>query len=142
MELRTILLPLMLLTISGCSTLGGFLGNKPEPKPIPVEIKTVEVKIPITHPALPRGLDLREPQWYVVSDKNIDEFLERIAKENAGQVVFLAMSVQDYELMAYNMQEIKRYVNQMKEVVVYYRTVNDVPKDVEEEVGETDESTN
>lgn len=141
MELRTILLPLMLLTISGCSTLGGFLGRE-EPKPIPVEIKTVEVKIPITHPTLPRGLDLREPQWYVVSDKNIDEFLERIAKENAGQVVFLAMSVQDYELMAYNMQEIKRYVNQMKEVIVYYRTVNDVPKDVEEEVGETDESTN
>ena len=33
------------------------------------------------------------------------------------------MSVADYELMAYNMQEIKRYVNEMKEVVIYYRKV-------------------
>ena len=33
------------------------------------------------------------------------------------------MSVADYELMAYNMQEIKRYIKEMKEVVVYYRKV-------------------
>jgi len=25
--------------------------------------------------------------------------------------------------MAYNMQELKRYINELKEVVVYYRTV-------------------
>ena len=33
------------------------------------------------------------------------------------------MSVPDYELMAYNMQEIKRYINELQEVVVYYRKV-------------------
>jgi len=33
------------------------------------------------------------------------------------------MSVPDYELMAYNMQELKRYINELKEVVVYYKTV-------------------
>jgi hypothetical protein len=37
--------------------------------------------------------------------------------------VFVAMSVPDYELMAYNMQELKRYINELKEVVVYYRKV-------------------
>jgi hypothetical protein len=26
------------------------------------------------------------------------------------------------------MQEIKRYVNEMKEVIIYYRTINDEPK--------------
>jgi hypothetical protein len=44
-------------------------------------------------------------------------------KKEEGRVVFFAMSVPDYELMAYNMQEIKRYINEMKEVVVYYRKV-------------------
>jgi hypothetical protein len=58
----------------------------------------------------------------VVSEKNLDEFLERVKKEQ-GQLVFFAMSVPDYELMAYNMQEIKRYIREMKEVVVYYREV-------------------
>ena len=59
---------------------------------------------------------------YVVSDKNLDEFIARVEKEH-GQVVFLAMSVPDYELMAYNMQELKRYINELKEVVVYYKKV-------------------
>ncbi len=38
-------------------------------------------------------------------------------------MVFMAMSVPDYELMAYNLQEIKRFVKETKEVIVYYRTV-------------------
>ena len=76
----------------------------------------------IVQPIMPREIDLKEPYWYVVSDKNIEEFLTRIEKEQ-GHVVFFAMSVPDYELMAYNMQELKRYINELKEVVVYYRKV-------------------
>ena len=72
----------------------------------------------IVQPILPREIDLKEPYWYVVSEKNLDEFLARLEKEE-GQVVFLAMSVPDYELMAYNMQEIKRYILEMKEVIMY-----------------------
>lgn len=60
-----------------------------------------------------------------MSDSNIDTFLEEIAKRNNGQVVFVAMTVSDYELMSYNMQEIRRYINQMKEVIVYYRTLDE-----------------
>lgn len=71
---------------------------------------------------MPRAIDLKEPYWYVVSDANLEEFLTRLEKEE-GQVVFLAMSVPDYELMAYNMQELKRYINEMKEVIIYYRKV-------------------
>lgn len=85
-------------------------------------IQTKLVRVPITQPVLPREIDLREPQFFVVSQKNLDEFLEKVEKES-GQVVFIAMSVSDYELMSYNMQEIKRYVQQMKDVVVYYRKI-------------------
>jgi hypothetical protein len=87
-----------------------------------VKIITKPVEIQISQPILPRAIDLKDPVWYVVSDKNLDEFLERV-KEEQGQLVFFAMSVPDYELMAYNMQEIKRYIREMKEVVVYYRKV-------------------
>ncbi len=71
---------------------------------------------------MPRAVDLKDPYWYVVSDKNLEEFLQRVEKEE-GSVVFFAMSVPDYELMTYNMQELKRYIKELKEVVVYYRTV-------------------
>jgi hypothetical protein len=43
------------------------------------------------------------------------------------------MSVPDYELMAYNMQELKRYIRELKEVVVYYRKVTTDGTDGEQE---------
>ena len=87
-----------------------------------VEIITKPVERKIVQPILPREIDLKEPYWYVVSEQNLDDFLVKVEKEQ-GQVVFFAMSVPDYELMAYNMQELKRYINELKEVVVYYRKV-------------------
>ena len=90
--------------------------------PKKVDVVSKPIERPIAQPILPRGLDLKEPYWYVVSEKNIDEFLEKLKKEE-GRLVFVAMSVPDYELMAYNMQELKRYINELKEVVVYYRMV-------------------
>lgn len=79
----------------------------------------------IKQPILPKEIDLKEPYWYVVSEANLDEFLERVQKES-GQLVFTAMTIPDYELMAYNMQELRRYILEMKEVIVYYRTVTNV----------------
>tara|TARA_R100000544_G_C2222781_1_gene58612 strand:+ start:791 stop:1108 length:318 start_codon:yes stop_codon:yes gene_type:complete len=90
------------------------------PKKIDIISKPIERNI--VQPILPRSIDLKEPYWYVVSEKNIEEFLSKIEKDQ-GQIVFLAMSVPDYELMAYNMQELKRYINELKQVVVYYRKV-------------------
>ncbi len=87
-----------------------------------VEVVSKPVERTFIQPVMPRGIDLKEPYWYVVSEKNIDEFLARIEKDQ-GNVVFFAMSVPDYELMAYNMQELKRYINELKQVVVYYKTV-------------------
>ena len=118
-----------ILLLSGCSLL--------QQAPREVEIITKPVKLDIAQPTMPRPLDLKEPKWYVVSDRKIpkedrtylDKFIEEIKKKHGGDVVFVAMTVADYELMAYNTQEIKRYVSQLGEVIVYYRnvTINNEP---------------
>ena len=113
MVLKTIASLLAILIQTSCSMFGAR----------EVEIISKPVEIEIIQPVLPRPLDLKEPRWYVVSEANIDTFLEDIAKESGGQMVFVAMSIQDYELMAYNMQEIKRYVRELGQVIVYYRNV-------------------
>jgi hypothetical protein len=41
---------------------------------------------------------MKEPRWYVVSKKNLDSFIEKVEKE-AGQLVFMAMTPGDYEMM-------------------------------------------
>jgi hypothetical protein len=58
--------------------------------------------------------------------------------QNGGDIVFVATTVGDYEVMSANMQEIKRYIKQMGEVIVYYRTVTDADKD-KPEGGKKDE---
>ena len=37
--------------------------------------------------------------------------------------MFIAMTMNDYELMSFNMQELRRYIREVQEVVVYYRNV-------------------
>jgi len=149
MQLKQIASVLALLTISGCSLL--------QQAPREVEIITKPVQIDIVQPVMPRAIDLKEPKWYVVSDTKIienclkdpetkksncklgredlypegytylDKFIDDIKKNHGGDIVFVAMTVDDYELMSYNTQEIKRYINQLGEVIVYYRnvTIND-----------------
>ncbi len=108
---KTVVISIVLMMVYSCGLI---------PKQVDVISKPIERQI--AQPILPRELDLKNPYWYVVSKKNVDTFLERVEKEE-GRLVFVAMSVPDYELMAYNMQELKRYINELKEVVVYYRRV-------------------
>ena len=53
----------------------------------------------------------------------LDRFLDEVKKKNNGDIVFFAISVEDYELMAYNMQELRRYIREVQEVIIYYRNV-------------------
>tara|TARA_R100000734_G_scaffold12493_1_gene9233 strand:+ start:3177 stop:3410 length:234 start_codon:yes stop_codon:yes gene_type:complete len=77
---------------------------------------------------MPREIDLKQLQWIAVTPDNWEEQLAIIEKQE-GELVFLAMTIPDYEVMAYNMQEIKRYITELKDVVVYYRTVTTEKKE-------------
>ena len=77
---------------------------------------------------MPREIDLKDPTWIVVNPVFLEDQLARI-EELEGELVFLAMTIPDYEVMAYNMQELKRYITELKDVVVYYREVTMPPKD-------------
>ena len=87
-----------------------------------IEVTAKPMDRNIVQPVMPREIDLKEPMWIVVTPDNVDEQLARIEQQE-GEVLFLAMTVPDYEVMAYNIQEIKRYINELKDVVVYYRTI-------------------
>ena len=87
-----------------------------------IEITAKPMDRTIVQPVMPREIDLKEPMWIAVTPDNWEEQLALI-EEQEGELVFLAMTVPDYETMAYNMQEIKRYITELKDVVVYYRKV-------------------
>lgn len=53
----------------------------------------------------------------------MDRFLDEMKEQNNGEILFVATTIGDYKVMAEDMQELKRYIKQMGEVVIYYREV-------------------
>ena len=67
----------------------------------------------------PQPIDLHDITWFVVTDQNFEGFKARYIKQN-GTFLFYAISVRDYETLAINMADIKRYIDQQKQVIIYY----------------------
>ena len=87
-----------------------------------IEVTAKPLERTIVQPIMPREIDLKEVMWLTITPENFEEQFALIENQE-GELVFLAMTVPDYEVMAYNMQEIKRYITELKDVVVYYRSV-------------------
>ena len=118
-SLALILLPLLLLS-SGCSTWNPLKR---------IEIKTVEVDRVIPTQNRPRPMKMNDIYFYVVTEQNFEDFKKRFVKEN-GDLVGYVLSVRDYETLALNMAELKRYLIQQKEIIVYYeKAVTPKPKE-------------
>ena len=87
-----------------------------------VEVVAKPIERTIVQPIMPREIDLKEVMWLTITPENFEEQFA-VIEEQEGELVFLAMTIPDYETMAYNMQELKRYITELKDVVVYYREV-------------------
>ena len=103
------LLPLFLL--SSCSLL---------PRQKEIIIQTVEVEKQIPLQLQPKPLQFNSVYWHVITEENFDDFIKKFKKENGEAWVFYAISVRSYESLAFNMAELKRYIEQQKQVIVYY----------------------
>jgi len=76
--------------------------------------------------------DRENPDW-PEGYTYLDRFLDEMKKQNGGSVVFVATTIGDYQVMSTNMQELRRYIRELGEVIIYYRNVT-MP-DGEEGVG-------
>ena len=88
-------------------------------KLIPLEIKTVEVERKIPTQNRPRPVALSNLHFFVVTEDTLAAFKQRFVKQN-GDFLFYAISVRDYETLALNMAEIKRFLQQQKQIIIYY----------------------
>ena len=116
----SLILPILLLS-SGCSYFKNPLKQ--------IEIKTVEVERVIPTQNRPKPMSTNDIYFYVVTEENFEEFKEKFVKEN-GDLVGYVLSVRDYETLALNMAEIKRYILQQKQIIIYYeKAVAPTPKE-------------
>ena len=108
---------LLTLLLSSC----GYI-RKPEKEII---VKTVEVQKIIPIQPQPKPVDMIDVKFYVVTEENYAEFKEKFMKTN-NDYVFYAVSVHDYENLAFNMAELYRYIRQQKEIMIYYEKAVEV----------------
>jgi len=88
-------------------------------KVLPLEVRTVEVERKIPTQNRPRPVKLADLYFYVVTEDTLEEFKQRFVRQN-GDMLFYAISVRDYETLALNMAELKRFLEQQKQIIIYY----------------------
>ena len=96
------------INFSGCSFL--------EPEIITVT-NVIKPEIPIVEH--PKKISVNDVHFYVVTAENIEDFkLKFLKKEN--DLVFVALSIKDYENLSLNLADIIRYIKQQKNIILYY----------------------
>ena len=112
------LVPLAIL-LSSCSW-------KPEK-----EIVTVEtiVKPAITLAQRPRPVEFDELKVKVITEANVQEVIQEM-KTNQGQFLVYALDPVTFKNLAIGIEEIKRYIEQQNDIIVYYeKAVTDEPEE-------------
>lgn len=99
---------LSVLLLSSCA--------KPEVKTV-TQTEYVKQNVPLV--SRPRPVVLSDPNLYVVTKDNMEEFIEKYQKET-GETTFIAMSVSDYEKIVLNVAELRRFIEQQEQIIVYY----------------------
>ena len=69
--------------------------------------------------ARPKPLQLIDTRVFVVTKDNFEKFIKEF-KEVYGDLAFVAISMKDYENLALNIADMRRFLNQQKEIIIYY----------------------
>ena len=106
-----LLLVVVLLIFSGCST---FRSEKQ------IEVITEEIEKPKLNLDAVEPLDLKPVKWIVLTRENVEEVFTNLEKDGKSVALF-ALDTDTYEILAVNMEDIKRYILTQKTILVKYK---------------------
>ena len=105
------MLVVVLLIFSGCST---FKSEKQ------VEVITQEIEKPKLNLDVVEPLDLKPVKWIVITRENVAEVFTNLEQEGKSVALF-ALDTDTYEVLAINMEDIKRYILTQNKILVKYK---------------------
>ena len=106
-----LLLVVILLIFSGCST---FKSEKQ------VEVITQEIEKPKLNLDVVEPLDLKPIKWIVITRENVAQVFSEIEQEGKSVALF-ALDTDTYEILAINMEDIKRYILTQNQILIKYK---------------------
>jgi predicted transcriptional regulator len=80
-----------------------------------------EVIIELNKPEKPEKLNMSGVQFIVITKDNVDSIKELL---NSG-ISLIAITSKGYENLSLNMADLKRYIKQQKEIILYYEKTID-----------------
>ena len=91
--------------------------------------------------ARPKPVQLNDVKVHVVKEANYEDFVKKFKEEN-GQLAYVALSMRDYENLALNVAELRRFINQQINIIVYYEdaVTDDKPEESVDNGTESGES--
>jgi hypothetical protein len=105
------MLVVVLLIFSSCST---FKSEKQ------VEVITQEIEKPKLNLDVVEPLDLKPIKWIVITRENVAQVFSEIEQEGKSVALF-ALDTDTYEILAINMEDIKRYILTQNKILVKYK---------------------
>lgn len=88
----------------------------------PLQITTKPVELTIIQPVDPQPVSMLDVKIKVINRLNADEVFKQAAKDQGtDNPVFVVLGTKDYEAIALNIQELKRYILQQKQIIAYYK---------------------
>ena len=87
----------------------------------PVEVKTIAERPPMYHPPLPMEMQLTDVRFEVLTPDLMREYLTLVEQGKAPARPYYTLTTKQYENLAINMAEIKRYTSNIITVVKFYR---------------------
>ena len=87
---------------------------------VPTVVETPEIEAPtINIVRRPDPVAMKDADIVVVTESNLEEVIERI-KGTQGEFVLYAMTASSFEALALNLEQIKRFIEEQNEVILYY----------------------
>lgn len=95
----------------------------------PTVIHTRPIQIDVARTADPEPVRMLPVQFRVVTAESLDSFVSEMrTSQGNNNPVFIAVSISDYENMALNLADLRRYIEQQRAIVVYYREITRNPR--------------
>ena len=109
MKKLLICLTVSTLLLSSCSW-------KPEKEIVTVE-KVITPTIAVAQK--PKAIKMLDAKIIVITEKNLPEVVKKV-KAGIGEFVIYGLDPVSFKNLALNFEQIKRYIEQQKEVIIYY----------------------
>lgn len=105
------------LILSGCEM---FATKPPEPT---VKVVKEAVELAIYQPPDPAEMQLDGIKWIVITKENLNQKIPEVEKLTGQGFVIMAITPKDYENLANNIQELRRYIREQRAIILYYKNV-------------------